>query len=35
MGWEIHITRADHWAESDQHPITADEWLALWMPILS
>ncbi len=29
MGWEIHITRADHWAESDQRPITAEEWLAL------
>ena len=29
MGWEIHITRAEHWADSDQQPITADEWLAL------
>ncbi len=28
MGWEIHITRAEHWAESDQHPIAVDEWLA-------
>jgi hypothetical protein len=29
MGWEIHITRAAQWPESDRHPITADEWLAL------
>jgi len=29
MGWEIHITRAERWPESDQHPITAEEWLAL------
>jgi hypothetical protein len=29
MGWEIHITRADDWAESDQQPITTDEWLTL------
>lgn len=29
MGWEIHITRADHWPESDRHPITAHEWMRL------
>jgi hypothetical protein len=29
MGWEIHITRAEHWAESDRQPIAAKEWLAL------
>jgi len=27
MGWEVHMTRADHWPDSDQRPITADEWL--------
>jgi hypothetical protein len=29
MGWEIHITRAKHWPDSEKHPITAEEWLAL------
>ena len=29
MGWEVHMTRADHWPDSDQRPITADEWLAV------
>jgi hypothetical protein len=29
MGWEIHITRAESWADSEKHPITAEEWLAL------
>jgi hypothetical protein len=29
MGWEIHITRADHWPDSAARPITAEEWLAL------
>ena len=29
MGWDIHITRAAHWAESNKSPITAAEWLAL------
>src|SRR5437867_11832752 len=29
MGYDIHITRARLWAESDQNPITAEEWLAL------
>jgi hypothetical protein len=29
MGYDLHITRAPEWSESDQHPITADEWLAV------
>ena len=29
MGYELHITRAENWAESDQNPIAAEEWLAL------
>ena len=29
MGYDFHITRADHWIDSGQKPITADEWLAL------
>jgi hypothetical protein len=29
MGWEIHITRAEHWPDSDEHPISAEEWLEL------
>jgi hypothetical protein len=29
MDWEVHMTRADHWADSNQRPITADEWLAV------
>jgi hypothetical protein len=29
VGWEIHITRAERWPDSDLHPITAEEWLAL------
>jgi hypothetical protein len=29
MGWEVHMTRAEHWPDSDQRPITADEWLAV------
>jgi hypothetical protein len=29
MGWEVHITRADHWTESEQRPITSTEWLAI------
>ena len=28
-GWQIHITRAEHWSESDRNPTVADEWLAL------
>ena len=26
MGWEVHMTRADRWSDSDQRPISADEW---------
>jgi hypothetical protein len=29
MGWEIHITRAENWAESEHNPIRSQEWLAL------
>src|SRR5262245_55779019 len=29
MGWEVHMTRAEHWTESDQCPITKEEWLAV------
>jgi hypothetical protein len=29
MGWEVHLTRAANWSDSDQHPITAEEWLAV------
>ena len=29
MGWEVHMTRADHWPDSHLRPITADEWLAV------
>lgn len=29
MGWEIHITRADHWAEGEDNPIRPDEWLSV------
>jgi hypothetical protein len=28
MGYDLHITRAEHWADSKQTPITAAEWLA-------
>lgn len=28
MGYEIHITRASDWGESESSPITLDEWLA-------
>ena len=28
MGYDIHITRAGHWTESNAHPITLNEWLA-------
>ncbi len=27
MGYEIHITRAEFWAENEGHEITLDEWL--------
>jgi hypothetical protein len=29
MGWEVHMTRAKHWPDSDKQPITADEWLSV------
>jgi hypothetical protein len=29
MGYEVHITRAEHWAHSEQSPIELDEWTAL------
>jgi hypothetical protein len=29
MGWEVHMTRADDWSNSDQRPITPEEWLAV------
>jgi hypothetical protein len=28
MGYDLHITRAEQWTESEQLSITADEWLA-------
>lgn len=28
MGVELHITRAESWAENEKSPITGDEWLA-------
>jgi hypothetical protein len=27
MGYDVHITRAKHWTESESAPITLDEWL--------
>ncbi len=27
MGYDVHITRADHWTESESAPIALDEWL--------
>lgn len=27
MGYDVHITRAQHWTESELHPIPIDEWL--------
>lgn len=27
MGYDVHITRADDWSESESNPITLDEWL--------
>ena len=29
MGYDVHITRAAHWSESESAPITLDEWLAV------
>jgi hypothetical protein len=28
VSWYVHITRAERWAEGEQHPITREEWLA-------
>jgi len=28
MGVELHITRANHWLDSQENPITAEEWTA-------
>lgn len=29
MGYDLHITRAEHWANNDENPISAQEWLEL------
>jgi hypothetical protein len=29
VGYDLHITRAEHWTEAAQAPITAEEWLAV------
>jgi hypothetical protein len=29
VGYDLHITRAEHWPESHATPITAKEWLAI------
>jgi hypothetical protein len=29
MGYDLHITRAEFWAENDAEPIAEDEWLRL------
>lgn len=29
MGYDVHITRAEEWTESEAHPITLEEWQAL------
>ena len=28
MGYDVHITRADQWVDSEKTPITLEEWLA-------
>ena len=28
MAYEVHITRANHYGESDSNPITLEEWIA-------
>jgi hypothetical protein len=28
LGYDVHITRADDWSESETAPITLEEWLA-------
>jgi hypothetical protein len=27
VGYDVHITRADHWTESESDPIALDDWL--------
>lgn len=29
MGYDFHITRAEHWADEDQTLISSEEWLAV------
>ena len=29
MGYDLHITRAEHWASSEENPVTAEGWLAV------
>lgn len=29
MGYDVHITRADSWAENEGHEIAGEEWLAI------
>jgi hypothetical protein len=29
LGYDVHITRAAHWTESSERPITLEEWLSL------
>ena len=29
MGYDLHITRADEWSESESRPISLEEWLAV------
>ncbi|WP_421505092.1 hypothetical protein [Erwinia rhapontici] len=29
MGWELHITRAEHWWDGQHHPIDNKEWVQL------
>ena len=28
MGYELHVTRASHWSDSEDRPITFQEWIA-------
>jgi hypothetical protein len=28
MGYDLHITRAEDWADNEESPISAEEWLA-------
>jgi hypothetical protein len=29
MGYDLHITRAEHWVENEGHEISREEWLEL------